>query len=125
MSKPKRKKLDFNKESVRNLLQEAYNDLTEQQQTAKKEFFEISKQVEDLDDVQAVGKVKNDLLKIVDASIEKKIQISKIMATISGAGQEEEVVRELTEEEKKELREAFQGVRNNRPTPPPAEQDED
>lgn len=77
-----RKKIGLSQESALDLMQEIYVEIVDERNRALSTFKKFSKSTDDNTDIAMVGKITNELLKIVDVSIEKKIRLLKIQTDI-------------------------------------------
>ena len=77
-----RKKMGLSKESAIDLMQEIYTEIVDERNKVLQTFKKFSKDTDDNTDIAMVGKITNDLLKIVHSSIEKKIKLLKIQTDI-------------------------------------------
>ena len=101
----KKGKINISEESMIELMQETYNEIVDERNRALTAYKKFSKDINELNDIALVGKVTNDLLKIIDGSIEKKLRLIKIQGDIlykngkadGGSGQSVT----LTEEDRK------------------------
>lgn len=84
MARPKKKKVEINRDSFLSIAQEAYNELVEQRSTAIRQVNENKKnvEVEDMHDLVNLNKANTDLLKLVDTTIDKKLSLVKLMSTL-------------------------------------------
>lgn len=84
MARPKKKKVELSTDSFLAMAQEAYNELVEQRSTAIRQINENKKkvEVEDTHDLGTMNKVNTDLLKLVDSTIDKKLNILKMMGQL-------------------------------------------
>jgi hypothetical protein len=84
MARPKKKKVELSTDSFISMAQEAYNELVEQRSTAIRQINENKKkvEVEDTHDLGTMNKINTDLLKVVDSTIGKKMDILKMMSTL-------------------------------------------
>ena len=76
-------------DNLHNVLQEIYNECVEQRTTAIQHRNKIMKDIDELEDVQMVGKITNDLLKIVDSAIDKKLALAKLQVSLINGGDDE------------------------------------
>jgi len=101
---PKRKKkIDISTESMIELMQETYNEIVDERNKALAAYKRFSRDIQENDDIVMVGKITNDLLKIIDGSIEKKIRLIKIQGDIlykNGTAPKEGTNMALTEEDR-------------------------
>jgi hypothetical protein len=79
---PKKKKVDISEDSMRELMQETYNEIVDERSRALSAYKKFSKDINENSDIALVGKITNDLLKIIDSSIEKKLRLIKIQGDI-------------------------------------------
>jgi hypothetical protein len=77
-----RKKVGLSQESAIDLMQEIYTEIVDERNRALQTFKKFSRDTDENTDIAMVGKITNDLLKIVDSSIEKKIRLLKIQTDI-------------------------------------------
>jgi hypothetical protein len=80
-SKP-RKKVGLSQESALELMQEIYVEIVDERNRALQTFKKFSRTTDENTDIAMVGKITNELLKIVDGAIEKKIRLLKIQTDI-------------------------------------------
>lgn len=78
----KKKKLDITEDSMKDLMQETYNEIVDERNRALSAYKKFTKDINENTDIALIGKITNDLLKIVDGSIEKKIRLIKIQSDI-------------------------------------------
>jgi len=72
MPRPQRKEINFSKDSILSLMQEIYNELVEQRQTA----------IRIQNKMLTIGPVIEKQQKIVNDCVEKKISLSKLQSSI-------------------------------------------
>lgn len=82
MARPTRKEINFSKESILSLMQEIYNELVEQRQTAIRIQNKMLTMLKDPADMVTIGPVIEKQQKIVNDCVEKKISLSKLQSTI-------------------------------------------
>ena len=82
MARPTRKEINFSKESILSLMQEIYNELVEQRQTAIRIQNKMLAMLKDPADMITIGPVIEKQQKIVNDCVEKKISLSKLQSTI-------------------------------------------
>ena len=82
MGRPPKKKVKISEDSFLSIAQETYNELVEQRGTCIRQINENKKKVdiEDMHDLSSVNKVNTDLLKIVDNTMGKKLELIKLMS---------------------------------------------
>ena len=82
MPRPTKKEINLTKESMLSLMQEIYNELVEQRNTAiriKNKMLNLMKEVEDM---TLIGPIIEKQQKIVNDCVEKKLSLSKLQAQI-------------------------------------------
>ena len=77
-----RRKIGLSQESAVELMQEIYTEIVDERNRALQTFKKFSRDTDANIDIAMVGKITNELLKIVDASIEKKLRLLKIQTDI-------------------------------------------
>lgn len=82
MGRPPKKKVKLNTDSFLAIAQETYNELVEQRSTCIRQINENKKkvEVEDTHDLSILNKANTDLLKIVDNTMDKKLNLIKLMS---------------------------------------------
>ena len=82
MGRPQKKEINLTKESILSLLQEIYNELVEQRNTAiiiKNKMLAMMKEPEDM---TLIGPVIEKQQKIINDCVEKKLSLSKLQSSI-------------------------------------------
>ena len=82
MPRPQRKEINFTKDSILSLMQEIYNELVEQRQTAIRIQNKMLTMLKDASDMTSIGPVIEKQQKIVNDCVEKKISLSKLQSGI-------------------------------------------
>jgi len=82
MPRPKKKEINFTKESILTLMQEIYNELVEQRNTAMRIQNKMLSIMKDPEDMQTIGPVIEKQQKIINDCVEKKISLSKLQSSI-------------------------------------------
>jgi hypothetical protein len=82
MSKPKRKQINFTKDSILTLMQEIYNELVEQRATAIRIQNKMVSMMKEAEDMTLIGPVIEKQQKIINDCVEKKLQLSKLQSSI-------------------------------------------
>jgi methionine salvage enolase-phosphatase E1 len=82
MPRPQRKEINFSKDSILSLMQEIYNELVEQRQTAIRIQNKMLSMLKDPNDMMSIGPVIEKQQKIVNDCVEKKISLSKLQSSI-------------------------------------------
>jgi len=103
MPRPKRKNVKLEKESIEQLLQESYNESCENRTKAISMLNKQLRDVNDNTDIQQVGKINNELLRIIDSSISKKLDIVKLQITLVKTGDESDTSSVNISDEDKQL----------------------
>lgn len=82
MPRPQRKEINFTKDSILSLMQEIYNELVEQRNTAIRVQNKMLSFMKDPSDMQTIGPVIEKQQKIVNDCVEKKLSLSKLQTSI-------------------------------------------
>ena len=82
MPRPQRKEINFTKDSILALMQEIYNELVEQRNTAIRIQNKMLTMLKDASDMTSIGPVIENQQKIVNDCVEKKLSLSKLQSTI-------------------------------------------
>ena len=82
MPRPIRKEINFTKESILSLMQEIYNELVEQRNTAIRIQNKMLSMLKDPEDMMSIGPVIEKQQKIINDCVEKKISLSKLQSGI-------------------------------------------
>jgi len=88
MPRPKRKQISLTNESSLGLMQEIYNECVEQRSTAIRIQNKMIGFMKEAGDMALIGPVLKEQQKIIDSAIDKKLQLSKLMATIMSKNNE-------------------------------------
>lgn len=113
MSRPKKTKINLDKNSLQELMQEIYNDCTNIMNSARKELTERKSRsdIEDINDEYQMGKVNNETLKIIETTIDKKLALAKLQSQIIGDKKESDDQSNnsgsISEQDKDVLRQLF------------------
>jgi predicted CoA-binding protein len=90
---------------MRELMQETYNDIVDEKNKAVTAYKRYTRDINDNTDIALVGRITNDLLKIIDQTINQKIKLIKIQSDIlyknAKIGNTEEENFVITEDDKK------------------------
>lgn len=86
-----KKQISFTKDSCLALMQEIYNELVEQRNTAIRIQNKMVGMMKDPEDMQTIGPVIKEQQKIINDCVDKKLQLSKLQSSIweKSANQEE------------------------------------
>ena len=82
MGRPAKKEINLTKESMISLMQEIYNELVEQRQTAIRIQNKMLSMLKDPNDMMTIGPVIEKQQRIVNECVEKKISLSKLQSSI-------------------------------------------
>ena len=82
MPKPLKKQIQFNKESILSLMQEIYNELVEQRNTAIRIQNKMLTMMKEPEDMTLIGPVIEKQQKIINDCVEKKLSLSKLQSSI-------------------------------------------
>ena len=82
MTKPKKKQINFSKDSILALMQEIYNELVEQRTTAIRIQNKMIGMMKEPEDMTLIGPVIEKQQKIVNDCVEKKLTLSKLQSGI-------------------------------------------
>tara|TARA_R110002020_G_scaffold266078_2_gene480907 strand:- start:122 stop:499 length:378 start_codon:yes stop_codon:yes gene_type:complete len=88
MPRPKRKEIKLTNESAVSLMQEIYNECVEQRTTAIRIQNKMIGFMKEAADMALIGPVLKEQQKIIDSSIDKKLQLSKLLTTIISKNEE-------------------------------------
>ena len=121
MSRPKKTKINLDKNSLQELMQEIYNDCSTIMNSARRELNErkVRVNIEDVNDEYQIGKVNNETIKILESTVDKKIALAKLQTQILGTKSDDSqnnIDSSITEEDKNILRELFKEKSNNKNT---------
>jgi len=82
MTKPRKKEINFTKDSLQALMQEIYNELVEQRSTAIRIQNKMIGMMKEPEDMTLIGPVIEKQQKIINECVEKKLTLSKLQANI-------------------------------------------
>jgi hypothetical protein len=82
MPRPQRKEINFTKESILGLMQEIYNELVEQRNTAVRIQNKMLTMMKDPEDMTLIGPVIEKQQKIINDCVEKKLTLSKLQSNM-------------------------------------------
>jgi len=82
MRRQSKKDIDFTRESILVLMQEIYNELVEQRNTAIKIQNRMLQLLREPEDMVTIGPVIEKQQKIVNDCVDKKLALSKLQSTI-------------------------------------------
>lgn len=81
-NKSSKTKISVNEESMQKLMQETYNEIVDERNKALILYKRVTKDIDSNSDIALIGKVANDLLKIMDGVVEKKLKLIKLQSDI-------------------------------------------
>ena len=82
MPRPQRKVIDLTKESLLSLMQEIYNEIVEQRNTAIRIHNKLIPMMREPQDMKEIGPVLEKQQRIINECVEKKLSLSKLQASI-------------------------------------------
>jgi hypothetical protein len=82
MARPTKKQINLTKESMLSLMQEIYNELVEQRNTAIRIQNKMLTMMKEPEDMTLIGPVIEKQQKIINDCVEKKLTLSKLQAQI-------------------------------------------
>ena len=80
MPRPSKKQINLTKDSMLSLMQEIYNELVEQRQTAIRIQNKMLTMMKEPEDMTLIGPVIEKQQKIINDCVEKKLTLSKLQA---------------------------------------------
>jgi hypothetical protein len=80
MARPKKNEINLSKESMLSLMQEIYNELVEQRNTAIRIQNKMLTMMKEPEDMTIIGPVIEKQQKIINDCVEKKLTLSKLQA---------------------------------------------
>jgi hypothetical protein len=82
MARPHKKEINLSKESILSLMQEIYNELVEQRNTAIRIQNKMLTMMKEPEDMTLIGPVIEKQQKIINDCVEKKLTLSKLQSSI-------------------------------------------
>ena len=82
MPRPQKKEINFTKDSILALMQEIYNELVEQRNTAIRIQNKMISMMKDPEDMKQIGPVIEKQQRVINDCVEKKLTLSKLQSTI-------------------------------------------
>ena len=82
MGRPTKKEINLSKESMLSLMQEIYNELVEQRNTAIRIQNKMLTMMKEPEDMTIIGPVIEKQQKIINDCVEKKLSLSKLQSSI-------------------------------------------
>ena len=82
MARPQKKEINLSKESILSLMQEIYNELVEQRNTAIRIQNKMLAMMKETEDMTVLGPIIKEQQKIINDCVEKKLSLSKLQSSI-------------------------------------------
>jgi hypothetical protein len=82
MPRPQKKEINLTKESMLSLMQEIYNELVEQRNTAIRIQNKMLSMMKETEDMTVLGPIIKEQQKIINDCVEKKLTLSKLQSSI-------------------------------------------
>lgn len=82
MGRPAKKEINLTKESILSLMQEIYNELVEQRNTAIRIQNKMLTMMKEPEDMTLIGPIIEKQQKIINDCVEKKLSLSKLQSSI-------------------------------------------
>ena len=82
MPRPHKKEINFSKDSILSLMQEIYNELVEQRNTALRIQNKMISLMKDAEHMKEIGPVLEKQQKIINDCVEKKLSLSRLQSSI-------------------------------------------
>jgi len=82
MGRPTKKEINLSKESILSLMQEIYNELVEQRNTAIRIQNKMLSLMKEVEDMTLIGPIIEKQQKIINDCLEKKLSLSKLQSSI-------------------------------------------
>jgi len=82
MGRPAKKEIKLTQDSILSLMQEIYNELVEQRNTAIRIQNKMLTMMKDPEDMTLIGPVIEKQQKIINDCVEKKLSLSKLQSSI-------------------------------------------
>jgi hypothetical protein len=82
MPRPQKKEINLSKESILSLMQEIYNELVEQRNTAIRIQNKMLTMMKEPEDMTLIGPVIEKQQKIINDCVEKKLTLSKLQSSV-------------------------------------------
>jgi len=82
MPRPQKKEINFTKDSILSLMQEIYNELVEQRNTAIRIQNKMISMMKEPEDMKSIGPVIEKQQRVINDCVEKKLTLSKLQSTI-------------------------------------------
>jgi hypothetical protein len=119
MPRPQKKEINLTKESMLSLMQEIYNEIVEQRNTAIRIQNKMLSMMKEASDMQKLGPVIEKQQKIINDCVEKKLTLSKLQAGIwekSSSNQESFSLSDMDDELMRSLIDRDSDIDDDEPT---------
>ena len=120
MARPQKKEINLTQESILALMQEIYNELVEQRNTALRIQNKMLSMMNQTEDMTVLGPIIKEQQKIINDCVEKKLSLSKLQSsiwektsaskesfTLSDLDVDEEVIKSLMEKDLSKMDESY------------------
>jgi hypothetical protein len=98
MPRPQKKEINLTKDSMLSLMQEIYNELVEQRNTAIRIQNKMLSMMKETEDMTVLGPIIKEQQKIINDCVEKKLTLSKLQSSLwekSNSNQESFSINDL------------------------------
>ena len=82
MPRPQKKEINLSKDSMLSLMQEIYNELVEQRNTAIRIQNKMLSLMKEAEDMTVLGPIIKEQQKIINDCVEKKLTLSKLQSSL-------------------------------------------
>jgi hypothetical protein len=82
MPRPQKKEINLTKDSMLSLMQEIYNELVEQRNTAIRIQNKMLSMMKETEDMTVLGPIIKEQQKIINDCVEKKLTLSKLQSSL-------------------------------------------
>jgi len=120
MARPQKKEINLTQESILALMQEIYNELVEQRNTALRIQNKMLSMMNQTEDMTVLGPIIKEQQKIINECVEKKLSLSKLQSgiwektnsskesfTLSDLDVDDEVIKSLMEKDLSKMDESY------------------
>jgi len=120
MARPQKKEINLTQESILALMQEIYNELVEQRNTAIRIQNKMLSMMNQTEDMTVLGPIIKEQQKIINDCVEKKLSLSKLQSsiwektssskesfTLSDIDVDDEVIQSLMEKDLSKMDESY------------------
>jgi hypothetical protein len=120
MARPQKKEINLTQESILALMQEIYNELVEQRNTAIRIQNKMLSLMKETEDMTVLGPIIKEQQKIINDCVEKKLSLSKLQSsiweksnsskesfTLSDLNVDDEVIQSLMEKDLSKMDESY------------------